>query len=53
MSSDKVSDAVNIFRKIISWEDSRITGKIIIHDKSGMNINDIASAYKSLNYYEF
>jgi len=52
MSSDNVSDAVNIFRKIISWEDSRIPDEIIIHDKSGININDIASAYKSLNYYE-
>ena len=52
MSADNVSDAVNIFRKIISWEDSRIPGKIIIHAKSGVGINDIASAYESLNYYK-
>jgi len=52
MSSDNVNDAVNIFRKIISWEDSRIPGKIIIHAKSGISKNDISSAYKSLTHYE-
>jgi hypothetical protein len=45
-------DALEIFRRIISWEDARLPGRILIHSASSFDSESISSIYKGIEYYQ-
>ena len=52
LGSNSVEDALVSFQRIVSWEESRIPDKILIHREFTVSSDKIISVYASLDYYK-
>jgi hypothetical protein len=51
IASESTNDALEMLKRIISYEDSRVPSKISIHAPFFVDSNSIISIYRNLNYY--